>query len=273
MECLGQHEVSPLPCHAANPYSCKRFCGRLLDCQNHTCMKECHRVTKLNSSADGKKAGPECSQCEEECTKPRPAGCPHRCVLPCHPGDCPSCLQMLKIKCHCKLSVLYIECLKLTCADLKEKELLISCRNQCPKELPCGHRCKEICHSGTCPLNCSQKVKLRCLCKRLKKEVQCSKIQEGQVSLECDALCKEMKRKAYEIKEAEAKAALEEEKRRQQAELEAFENRLKGRRKNKRRKDEVEVEQSSWQKYKNLIMLPVLGVAVVMVAWLMVYNE
>ncbi|KAF4790447.1 hypothetical protein TURU_141295 [Turdus rufiventris] len=98
---------------------------------------------------------------------------------------------------------------KLTCADLKEKELLISCRNQCPKE----------------------------------------------------------------IKEAEAKAALEEEKRRQQAELEAFENRLKGRRKNKRRKDEVEVEQSSWQKYKNLIMLPVFGVAVVMVAWLMVYND
>lgn len=180
---------------------------------------------------------------------------------------------MLKIKCHCKLSVLYIECLKLTCADLKEKELLTSCRNQCPKELPCGHRCKEICHSGSCPLNCSQKVKLRCLCKRLKKEVQCSKIQEGQVSLECDALCKEMKRKAHEIKEAEAKAALEEEKRRQQAELEAFENRLKGRRKNKRRKDEVEVEQSSWQKYKNLIMLPVFGVAVVMVAWLMVYND
>ncbi|KAK2513677.1 Nfxl1 [Columba guinea] len=218
-------------------------------------------------------AGAECSQCEEECTKPRPSGCPHRCVLPCHPGNCPSCLQMLKIKCHCKLSMLYIECLKLTSADLKEKELLISCKNQCPKELPCGHRCKEICHSGSCPLNCSQKVKLRCHCKRLKKEVQCSKIEDGQVSLECDALCKEMKRKASEIKEAEAKAAIEEEKRRQQAELEAFENRLKGRRKNKRRKDEVEVERSSWQKYKNLIMLPVFGVAVVMVAWLMVYND
>uniref|UniRef100_A0A8B9TDX6 Nuclear transcription factor, X-box binding like 1 n=1 Tax=Anas platyrhynchos TaxID=8839 RepID=A0A8B9TDX6_ANAPL len=265
--------VSPLPCHSAGPYSCKRPCGRLLNCQNHTCMKECHHVTKINGSADGKKAGPECLQCEEECTKPRPPGCSHRCVLPCHPGDCPSCLQMLKIKCHCKLSVLYIECLKLTSADLKEKDLLTSCKNQCPKELPCGHRCKEICHSGCCPLNCNQKVKLRCPCKRLKKEVQCSKIQEGQVSLECDALCKEMKRKASEIKEAEAKAAIEEEKRRQQAELEAFENRLKGRRKNKRRKDEVEIEQSSWQKYKNLIMLPVFGVAVVMIAWLMVYND
>ncbi|XP_050803456.1 NF-X1-type zinc finger protein NFXL1 isoform X3 [Gopherus flavomarginatus] len=272
-ECLGQHEVSPLPCHSAGPYSCKRFCGRLLDCQNHTCMKECHKCTKVNGNADRQKASPECSQCEEACTKPRPPGCPHSCVLPCHPGQCPPCVQMLKIKCHCKLTNLYIECIKITCADLKEKDLLSSCKNQCPKELSCGHRCKEICHSGDCPQNCNQKVKLRCPCKRMKKELQCSKVQEGQVSLECDTLCKEMKQKASEIKEAEAKAAIEEEKRRQQAELEAFENRLKGRRKNKRRKDEVEVEQSVWQKYKNFIVLPVCGVAVVMLAWLMAYND
>ncbi|KAM9142393.1 NF-X1-type zinc finger protein NFXL1 isoform 1-T1 [Pangshura tecta] len=272
-ECLGQHEVSPLPCHSAGPYSCKRFCGRLLDCQNHTCMKECHKCTKVNGNADREKASPECSQCEEACTKPRPPGCPHSCVLPCHPGQCPPCVQMLKIKCHCKLTNLYIECIKITCADLKEKDLLGSCKNQCPKELSCGHRCKEICHSGDCPQNCNQKVKLRCPCKRMKKELQCSKVQGGQVSLECDTLCKEMKRKASEIKEAEAKAAIEEEKRRHQAELEAFENRLKGRRKNKRRKDEVEVEQSVWQKYKNFIMLPVCGIAVMMLAWLMAYNN
>lgn len=50
-------QVSPLPCHSAGPYSCKRPCGRLLNCQNHTCMKECHHVTKINGSADGKKVG------------------------------------------------------------------------------------------------------------------------------------------------------------------------------------------------------------------------
>lgn len=58
-----------------------------------------------------------------------------------------------------------------------------------------------------------------------------------------------------------------------QAELEAFENRLKGRRKNKRRKDEVEVEPSVWQKYKNMIVLPVCGAAVVMLAWFMAYSD
>ncbi|KAL8207434.1 UNVERIFIED_CONTAM: hypothetical protein K2H54_056383 [Gekko kuhli] len=103
-------------------------------------------------------------------------------------------------------------------------------------------------------------------------ELPCKKVQEGYISLECDAVCKEMKRKASEIKEAEAKALIEEEKRRQQAELEAFENRLRGRRKNKRKKDEVEVEPSLWQRYRKTIVLPVCGVAVAMVAWFIAYN-
>ncbi|KAJ6668565.1 hypothetical protein lerEdw1_012047 [Lerista edwardsae] len=272
-QCLGKHEVSPLPCHAASPYSCKRCCGRLLDCQNHTCMKECHKVTGTKGDEDVQKESQECSQCEEECSKPRPPGCPHLCPLLCHPGECSPCAQMIRMKCHCKLTSLYIECIKITSADLKEKVELGSCKNQCPKELLCGHRCKEICHPGDCPQNCSQKVKVRCPCKRIKKELLCSKVQEGQVLLECDTICKEMKRKAFEIKEAEARAAIEEEKRRQQAELEAFENRLKGRRKNKRRKDEVEVEPSVWQKYKNMIVLPVCGAAVVMLAWFMAYSD
>ncbi|XP_061440006.1 NF-X1-type zinc finger protein NFXL1 isoform X1 [Rhineura floridana] len=272
-QCLGKHEVRPLQCHAVGPFSCKRLCGRLLDCQNHTCMKECHKVTGTDSDNDIQKAGQECSQCEEECSKPRPPGCPHSCSRPCHPGDCPPCAQMIRMKCHCKLTSLYIECIKITCADLKKKDELSSCKNQCPKELPCGHRCKEICHSSDCPQNCNQKVKVRCPCKRLKKELLCSKVREGQFLLECDTVCKEMKRKASEIKEAEARAAIEEEKRRQQAELEAFENRLKGRRKNKRKKDEVEVEQSVWQKYKNMIVLPVCGAAVVVVAWFIAYND
>ncbi|XP_034267249.1 NF-X1-type zinc finger protein NFXL1 [Pantherophis guttatus] len=272
-QCLGKHEISPLPCHTAGPYSCKRVCGRWLDCQNHTCPKECHTVSEKDANNGRQKAGPECSQCEEGCSKPRPAGCSHACPLPCHPGECPACAQMIRIKCHCKLTSLYIECIKITNANAEEKEELCSCKNQCPKELPCGHRCKEICHIGECSQNCNQKVKIRCPCKRLKKELLCSEVHEGQCFLECDAVCKEMKRKASEIKEAEARAAIEEEKRRQQAELEAFENRLKGRRKNKRKKDEIEVEQPLWQKYKNMILLPVGGIIVLMVAWFLAYNN
>ncbi|EDL89995.1 rCG56966 [Rattus norvegicus] len=216
-------------------------------------------------------AGPECLQCEEGCSKSRPAGCPHPCVLPCHPGKCPPCVQMLRIKCHCKITNLYVECRKITTADVSEKNLLSCCKNQCPKELPCGHRCKEMCHPGECPYNCNQKVKLRCPCKRIKRELPCNKIRGNQVSVECDAACKEMKRKASEIKEAEANAALEEEKRRQQAELEAFENRLKGRRKKNRKRDEVAVQLSPWQKYKSYLF-PVCGVVVAVLVWYICHH-
>lgn len=263
--------VSPLPCHAVGPYSCKRVCGRALDCQNHTCMKECHKVTEIDACIGKNKAGPECLQCEEGCSKSRPLGCPHPCVLPCHPGECPPCVQMLRIKCHCKITSLYVECRKITTADENEKNLLSCCKNQCPKELPCGHRCKEMCHPGECPFNCNQKVKLRCPCKRIKKELQCNKVRENQISIECDTTCKEMKRKASEIKEAEAKAALEEEKRRQQAELEAFENRLKGRRKKNRKRDEVAIELTLWQKYK-YYLLPAGAVVVLVFAWYIAHD-
>lgn len=96
-------------------------------------------------------------------------------------------------------------------------------------------------------------------------------MRENQVSIECDTMCKEMKRKASEIKEAEAKAAFEEEKRRQQAELEAFENRLKGRRKKNRKRDEVAVELSLWQKHK-YYLLSVCGAVVVVFAWYITHD-
>ncbi|XP_075423057.1 NF-X1-type zinc finger protein NFXL1 [Ascaphus truei] len=258
-ECLGKHEISPLPCHKVGAFSCKRPCGRQLACGNHTCSRECHKVTDTDGNKE--KSGPECFACEEECTKPRPPGCPHRCQMPCHQDDCPPCIQMFRTKCHCKISNLYIECIKITLADDKEKNILTSCKNQCPKELPCGHRCKEICHLGNCSLNCTQKVKLRCPCRRIKKELPCNTAREGHVSLECDSLCQEMRKKAVEVKTEEEKAAIEEEKRRQQAELQAFENRLKGKRRKNKKKDEVEVQPSIWKKYRKYILMPICGVA------------
>ncbi|XP_023276318.1 NF-X1-type zinc finger protein NFXL1-like, partial [Seriola lalandi dorsalis] len=122
--CFGEHEVSPVPCHRRGRFSCKRPCGRPLTCGNHNCSRECHLVT------DGNK----CEVCDEGCSKPRPPGCPHSCPRPCHPGNCPSCSQMIRQRCHCKISMLYVECTKLTSADKQTKKELGSCNNQCPKE-------------------------------------------------------------------------------------------------------------------------------------------
>ncbi|KPP79604.1 NF-X1-type zinc finger protein NFXL1-like, partial [Scleropages formosus] len=101
--CLGEHEVSPLPCHSCGPFSCGRPCGRLLACGNHRCWEG---VPALRGEL-------------------RPASAP---------GLPSPCKQMVRVKCHCKIATLFIECLKLTTADEETRKLLESCQNQCPKE-------------------------------------------------------------------------------------------------------------------------------------------
>ena len=51
-----------------------------------------------------------------------------------------------------------------------------------------------------------------------------------------------------------------------QAELEAFENRLKGRRKKSRKRDEVAVELTLWQKYRRYLF-PLCAAVVAAFAW------
>lgn len=113
-------------------------------------------------------------------------------------------------------------------------------------------------------------MKLKCPCKRIKKEVPCFKARETQISVECDEACKDVKKRAAELKEAEERAASEEEKRKQQAELEAFEKRLKGRRKKNKKKDEVEIEETIWQKYKKYIMVPLCGIVLAVAAFYLI---
>lgn len=199
--------------------------------------------------------GDKCEVCEEGCSKPRPPGCPHTCPRPCHLGDCPTCSQMIRQRCHCKISLLYVECTKLTSVDQRTKVELGSCNNQCPKELSCGHRCKQVCHPGVCDAKCQQKVKLRCPCRRIKKEFLCSL---SPPSVECDDTCRDQQRAVSQLKEAEQRAAQEEEQRKLQEELEAFEKRQqRGGRRNKRRgrKEELEDDGGRWGRWRRCVLL------------------
>uniref|UniRef100_A0A3P9IQX2 Nuclear transcription factor, X-box binding-like 1 n=1 Tax=Oryzias latipes TaxID=8090 RepID=A0A3P9IQX2_ORYLA len=251
--CFGEHEVTPVPCCRQGPFSCGRPCGRPLACGNHHCSRKCHLVTDDD----------QCEGCEEGCSRPRPPGCPHSCPRPCHPGDCPPCNQMIRQRCHCKISMLYVECTKLTAADAQLKVQLGSCGNQCPKELGCGHRCKQVCHPGVCEEACHQKVKLRCSCRRIRKEVPCSLT--SQSSPQCDDVCREQRQRLSQLKEAELRAAEEEEQRRLQEELEAFEKRQQrgGRRNKRRRREEVDDEQeraARWRRRVLVVLVPLGGV-------------
>ncbi|XP_008191258.2 NF-X1-type zinc finger protein NFXL1 [Tribolium castaneum] len=197
--CLGEHETCDWPCYKAVPSSCHRPCGRQLTCENHTCTLPCHVV---DNSPNKISAGQNCEICENPCSKPRPEGCQHDCPKPCHPGPCPPCKQMLRIRCHCGLNQPYVSCNDWLSPEKREE--IQSCGNQCPKNFDCGHRCRANCHSGPCPNPelCRRKVKLTCKCKRLKKEFSCETVRNNAAKVECDEICnrkKEEDRKQQEL--------------------------------------------------------------------------
>ncbi|KAF7643392.1 hypothetical protein LDENG_00240120, partial [Lucifuga dentata] len=131
--------------------------------------------------------------------------------------------------------------------------------------LTCGHRCKQVCHPGVCEEKCQQKVKLRCTCKRIKKEMACW--HSAGCVVECDDTCRDQQRKVIQLKEAEQRAAQEAEQRRLQEELEAFEKRQQrgGARRSKRRgrREEGEDEQGRaglwWRRCVRFVLVPLGG--------------
>ncbi|XP_071003294.1 NF-X1-type zinc finger protein NFXL1-like [Oncorhynchus clarkii lewisi] len=180
---------------------------------------------------------------------------------------------MTRQRCHCKISLLYIDCLTFRSAEDETKADLGSCKNQCPKQLSCGHHCKDLCHPGHCEDKCSHRVKLKCPCKRIKKELLCYKARQDQTQVDCNDACTALRRKANEVKEAEENAALEEERKKQQAELEAFENRQKGRRKKRGKRGEEEEEaEGGWRRYR-VVMVSLGGVLLAAVAFYLIQMD
>ncbi|KAG8271628.1 NF-X1-type zinc finger protein nfxl1 [Homalodisca vitripennis] len=130
VSCLGAHEVTNVPCYRARPYPCGRPCGRRLPCGNHTCSATCHEVVKAANNED---AGTNCEPCSSKCTFSRPEGCTHPCQEACHPPPCKPCQLMLRFRCHCNLNQLFIRCGEWTDASEEEREKMLTCGNQCPK--------------------------------------------------------------------------------------------------------------------------------------------
>ncbi|XP_059151561.1 NF-X1-type zinc finger protein NFXL1-like [Physella acuta] len=249
VQCLGKHETSDLPCFNVKPYSCGRKCGRNLACGNHVCQLPCHVVT---SADDDSLAGKECQHCEAGCEAKRPEGCTHPCVKPCHPPPCPPCHMMIRMRCHCQTLVKHIECSRWISVSKSQQDVLKCCEQPCPKEMPCGHPCGAICHSGACPNinSCDKKVVLKCRCKKIKKEILC-KDKAVVPKPECDTSCKN---KSMTVDET-SKLKEEEERKKQEAELLEFERMMKGRKKKPRKHKEEVVEEAFVSKYKSYIIL------------------
>ena len=199
--CLGGHETTDWPCFQAKPSSCGRICGRKLACGIHVCERSCHKVKNAPNEID---CGTNCRRCEAGCIRPRPKDCTHPCQRACHSDPCETCAQLIRVRCHCELTQLYVECEKWICPSSKEeKELLGSCKDQCPKLMACGHRCYLNCHSGSCGdvTMCRKKSKIYCPCKRKKKDVACKERRNDAEKLDCDQECTVLKSKEGRAKE------------------------------------------------------------------------
>ncbi|XP_057979684.1 NF-X1-type zinc finger protein NFXL2 [Malania oleifera] len=101
--------------------------------------------------------------CGEICGRPLKHNCGHHCLLLCHPGPCPSCPKLVKVRCFCGAVEDVRRC------GFKD----FSCNGACRKLLDCGiHRCSETCHESLCP-PCRERGIYRCRCGKREEERQC----------------------------------------------------------------------------------------------------
>eukprot|EP00055_Hartaetosiga_balthica_P010200 m.42818 g.42818 ORF g.42818 m.42818 type:complete len:714 (-) comp7079_c0_seq1:187-2328(-) len=151
-----------------------------------------------------------CGSCEDMCSNQRPEGCTHPCRMSCHFGPCNQCEERVRVNCHCGNESFTFACWELTGLSDGDRMKRLSCHLKCPKKLSCGHKCTMLCHPGVCTPECKRIVKLRCPCKRRKKEMECWEYQEKKgdpkvVTVHCDKEChriiKEKKDKSKEMEE------------------------------------------------------------------------
>ncbi|CAG8606811.1 5714_t:CDS:2 [Ambispora leptoticha] len=199
--------------------SCGEKCGRMLECGSHYCQKPCHggpcntctemqtqlcycgkseRITtcgegNVSRSISNREGDREYwfghFECEKLCDRLLECG-KHRCERICHPVDrklesCP--YEPSRIEtCPCgKNSIVSLLGRQRTsCTDE-----IPTCKNKCPKLLPCGHSCQYNCHQGACS-TCEVILQVRCRCGSTLVQRKCSEINRESDELPtCDKIC------------------------------------------------------------------------------------
>jgi len=134
------------------------------------------------------------------------------------------------MKCHCGLNNMFVKCGEYLAADEAERERMLSCADQCPKLMECGHRCSNTCHSGTCsqPSQCKKKVKITCACKRKKEEFKCQQAFGKSNLVPCDENCNQALKQEQSNSSKQSKQQESEEELRNKKEAELFERQMGG---------------------------------------------
>ncbi|XP_065556677.1 NF-X1-type zinc finger protein NFXL1-like isoform X2 [Artemia franciscana] len=264
-------------CHFGKCPPCKRECGlNYPDC-DHICVTPCHDnvLVKVDSDTGKKRSGPW-EKLKEPSIEIR--------KLPCPPCDVPvpvTCLGGHETKnwpCHnSKPSSCYRPC---------GQVLLCSnhiCSRPCHKvedgrnlkEMSCGHRCFNTCHSGSCTSSkdCKKKKKITCLCKRIKREVMCCQDQSVNEKLKCDEQCIEkMSAKEKEKHNCETDDKIKRN-RLEQEEYEKFQKKFNPKKKSRQqRSDETPETNDSKLISKFLFPISLVGIFVG-ITFYFVFNE
>lgn len=169
-------------CSQEQEVSCGEPCGRLLNCEIHTCQAQCHagacdpcaRIVQQKCFCGKQKREALCTwesnassefSCGDPCGRSLHCGL-HTCEEECHFGECAPCPLLPDSVTHCpcgKSPLASIEGAKprLSCSDP-----VPTCGDTCGKLLQCGpkgnwHRCSAQCHEGPCP-PCTRSSAVRC---------------------------------------------------------------------------------------------------------------
>lgn len=203
-------------CSQEQEVSCGEPCGRLLNCDIHTCQAQCHagacdpcfHIVQQKCFCGKQKREALCTResnassefsCGDPCGRSLHCGL-HKCEEECHFGECAPCPLLPDSVTHCpcgKSRLANIEGAKprLTCSDP-----VPTCGNTCGKLLQCGpkgnwHRCAAQCHEGPCP-PCARSTAVRCRCAATSRELPCIELSspERQVPELCQRRCQKRRR-------------------------------------------------------------------------------
>jgi hypothetical protein len=161
------------------PHSCGNPCGKIRPDCKHACKDRCHPgpCAPCRELGISKKCHcgrhkfqylcgdpiKETHSCGEICGRLLNCGV-HYCNMPCHPGPCENCSELITESCRCGQELRFLICgSKNTYVDTLGRMFtfkgytpniglgLVSCGRPCKRvRNDCGHVCGRTCHSGRC---------------------------------------------------------------------------------------------------------------------------
>ncbi|EFN72938.1 NF-X1-type zinc finger protein NFXL1 [Camponotus floridanus] len=176
-ECFCKKTINPPYQPWIIPHSCGETCSKLLQPEcGHKCVLLCHPgpcppcAKMVSVKCYCGKLLPQPRRCNAKnwscgtvCDK-KYEFCSHTCNNLCHAGECPPCMEIVSLKCHCKSNQKEGKCYEGTW----------SCERLCNRKFSCNvHICESTCHlpddCGNCPLE-----KNRCCpCGKKRYDVSC----------------------------------------------------------------------------------------------------